>query len=942
MQEQYQPAAIEPAAQKKWDDARIFNVSEDASKPKYYCLSMFPYPSGKLHMGHVRNYTIGDVLSRFKLLNGFNVMQPMGWDAFGMPAENAAMKNNVAPAAWTYDNIEYMKTQLKSLGFAIDWEREVATCKPEYYRWEQWLFTKLFEKGIVYRKNGTVNWDPVDQTVLANEQVIDGRGWRSGALIEKREIPMYYFKITDYAEELLNDLDKLEHWPEQVKTMQRNWIGKSRGMTVRFAVSDDSKQGLEGDYAKFLQVYTTRPDTLMGVTYVAVAAEHPLATAAAADKPELQAFIAECKAGSVAEADMATMEKKGVPTGRYVVNPLNGDKLEVWIANYVLWGYGDGAVMAVPAHDERDFEFAQKYNLPIKVVVRNHEIDKAIASLKQIADQNKLAFDVDYIFDYSQNHAQGFVDRVLKQFNAELLAFWDKTENEQIKYAIHEYLDVIRLGWNHQFQTSDDNYLTNSGDLDGMNFQTAFDAIAAKLQSQDAGEPKTQYRLRDWGISRQRYWGCPIPIVHCEKCGDVPVPADQLPVVLPENVVPDGMGSPLAKMPEFYETTCPCCGGAAKRETDTMDTFMESSWYFFRYMSPKFAEGMVSTEAAKYWGAVDQYIGGIEHAILHLLYARFFTKLMRDEGLVNVDEPFERLLTQGMVVCETYYRENANGSKDWINPADVELTFDDKGRPVSAVLKADGLPVVISGTEKMSKSKNNGVDPQELINAYGADTARLFMMFAAPPEQSLEWNDSGVEGAHRFLRRLWRTVYEYLKQGGAVKAFAGSQDGLSKELKDLRHKLHATTAKVSDDYGRRQQFNTAIAAVMELLNQYDKTDTGSEQGRAVAQEVLETAVRLLWPIVPHICETLWSELNGAKLWEAGWPTVDEAALVKSEIEVMVQVNGKLRGKITVAADASKADLEAAALATEGAVKFMEGKPAKKIIVVPGRLVNIVV
>ena len=942
MQEHYQPAAIEPAAQKKWDDARIFNVSEDASKPKYYCLSMFPYPSGKLHMGHVRNYTIGDVLSRFKLLNGFNVMQPMGWDAFGMPAENAAMKNNVAPAAWTYDNIEYMKTQLKSLGFAIDWEREVATCKPEYYRWEQWLFTKLFEKGIVYRKNGTVNWDPVDQTVLANEQVIDGRGWRSGALIEKREIPMYYFKITDYAEELLNDLDKLEHWPEQVKTMQRNWIGKSRGMTVRFAVSDDSKQGLEGDYAKFLQVYTTRPDTLMGATYVAVAAEHPLATAAAADKPELQAFIAECKAGSVAEADMATMEKKGVPTGRYVVNPLNGDKLEVWIANYVLWGYGDGAVMAVPAHDERDFEFAQKYNLPIKVVVRNHEIDKAIASLKQIADQNKLAFDVDYIFDYSQNHAQGFVDRVLKQFNAELLAFWDKTENEQTKYAIHEYLDVIRLGWNHQFQTSDDNYLTNSGDLDGMNFQTAFDAIAAKLQSQDAGEPKTQYRLRDWGISRQRYWGCPIPIVHCEKCGDVPVPADQLPVVLPENVVPDGMGSPLAKMPEFYETTCPCCGGAAKRETDTMDTFMESSWYFFRYMSPKFAEGMVSTEAAKYWGAVDQYIGGIEHAILHLLYARFFTKLMRDEGLVSVDEPFERLLTQGMVVCETYYRENDKGGKDWINPADVELTFDDKGRPVSAVLKADGLPVVISGTEKMSKSKNNGVDPQELINAYGADTARLFMMFAAPPEQSLEWSDSGVEGAHRFLRRLWRTVYEYLKQGGAVKAFAGSQDGLSKELKDLRHKLHSTIAKVSDDYGRRQQFNTAIAAVMELLNQYDKTDTGSEQGRAVAQEVLETAVRLLWPIVPHICETLWSELNGAKLWEAGWPTVDEAALVKSEIEVMVQVNGKLRGKITVAADASKADLEAAALATEGAVKFMEGKPAKKIIVVPGRLVNIVV
>ena len=936
MQEHYQPAAIEPAAQKKWDDARIFNVSEDASKPKYYCLSMFPYPSGKLHMGHVRNYTIGDVLSRFKRLNGFNVMQPMGWDAFGMPAENAAMKNNVAPAAWTYDNIEYMKTQLKSLGFAIDWEREVATCKPEYYRWEQWLFTKLFEKGIVYRKNGTVNWDPVDQTVLANEQVIDGRGWRSGALIEKREIPMYYFKITDYAEELLNDLDKLEHWPEQVKTMQRNWIGKSRGMTVRFAVSDDSKQGLEGDYAKFLQVYTTRPDTLMGATYVAVAAEHPLATAAAADKPELQAFIAECKAGSVAEADMATMEKKGVPTGRYVVNPLNGDKLEVWIANYVLWGYGDGAVMAVPAHDERDFEFACKYGLPIKWVVSNKVIDGAVARLQKIAAKNNLPFDIEYIFDYSKNPTQRFADRVLEQVNKAGL------DDEPYLSEIFGALETIRLNWNMQFQNNEDNFLVNSNEFNGMNFQTAFDAIAAKLQSQDAGEPKTQYRLRDWGISRQRYWGCPIPIVHCEKCGDVPVPADQLPVVLPENVVPDGMGSPLAKMPEFYETTCPCCGGAAKRETDTMDTFMESSWYFFRYMSPKFAEGMVSTEAAKYWGTVDQYIGGIEHAILHLLYARFFTKLMRDEGLVSVDEPFERLLTQGMVVCETYYRENANGSKDWINPADVELTFDDKGRPVSAVLKADGLPVVISGTEKMSKSKNNGVDPQELINAYGADTARLFMMFAAPPEQSLEWSDSGVEGAHRFLRRLWRTVYEYLKQGEAVKAFAGSQDGLSKELKDLRHKLHATIAKVSDDYGRRQQFNTAIAAVMELLNQYDKTDTGGEQGRAVAQEVLETAVRLLWPIVPHICETLWSELNGAKLWEAGWPTVDEAALVKSEIEVMVQVNGKLRGKITVAADASKADLEAAALATEGAVKFMEGKPAKKIIVVPGRLVNIVV
>ncbi|UOO81510.1 leucine--tRNA ligase [Uruburuella testudinis] len=879
MQEQYQPSAIEPAAQTKWENARLFNVSENTGKPKYYCLSMFPYPSGKLHMGHVRNYTIGDVLSRFKLLNGFNVMQPMGWDAFGMPAENAAMKNHVAPAKWTYENIAYMRNQLKSLGFAIDWQREIATCTPEYYRWEQWLFTRLFEKGIVYRKNGTVNWDPVDQTVLANEQVIDGRGWRSGALIEKREIPMYYFKITDYAEELLADLDKLEHWPEQVKTMQRNWIGKSRGMQVRFAVAADSRIGLSGEYADYLQVYTTRPDTLMGATYVAVAAEHPLAAAAAQDRPELQAFIAECKAGSVAEADMATMEKKGVPTGRFVINPLNGDKLEVWIANYVLWGYGDGAVMAVPAHDERDFEFAQKYNLPVKQV---------IASTLEQAEYNPAQ-------------------------------------------------------WQEWYGAKENTQLINSGKYNGMDFQTAFDAMAADLQAQNAGEPKTQYRLRDWGISRQRYWGCPIPIIHCDSCGDVPVPAEQLPVVLPENVVPDGSGSPLAKMPEFYETSCPKCGGAAKRETDTMDTFMESSWYPFRYMSPKFDQGMVEPQAAQYWGAVDQYIGGIEHAILHLLYARFFTKLMRDEGLVNVDEPFERLLTQGMVVCDTYYREAANGSKNWINPADVELTFDDKGRPVAAVLKADGLPVVISGTEKMSKSKNNGVDPQALIDAYGADTARLFMMFASPPEQSLEWSDSGVEGAYRFLRRLWRTVYDYTAKGSVVAAFSGDQSGLSKALKELRFKLHSTIAKVGDDYGRRLQFNTAIAAVMELLNQFDKTDCSSPEGRAVAQETLEAAVRLLWPIVPHICEALWSELRpGSNLWDAAWPQTDEAALVKSEVEIMVQVNGKLRGKITVAADAPKDAVEAAALATEGAIKFMEGKPAKKIIVVPGRLVNIVV
>ena len=876
MQELYQPSAIEPAAQRKWAAERAFNVSEDASKPKFYCLSMFPYPSGKLHMGHVRNYTIGDVRSRFKKMQGFNVLQPMGWDAFGMPAENAAINHQVAPSQWTYENIAYMRKQLQSLGFALDWEREIATCRPEYYRWEQLLFTKLFEKGIVYKKLGTVNWDPVDQTVLANEQVIDGRGWRSGALVEKREIPMYYFKITDYAEQLLADLDGLD-WPEQVKTMQRNWIGKSRGMTVRFQVAADSREGLPESHREFVQVYTTRPDTLMGATYVAVAAEHPLAAAAAEKQPALQAFIAECKAGSVAEADMATMEKKGMPTGRFVINPLNGERLEVWVANYVLWGYGDGAVMAVPAHDERDFAFAKQYHLPIKQVI-------------SVDGQP---------FDAAQ--------------------------------------------WQDWYADKENGVLVNSNEFNGLNFQAAFDAIAAKLQAASAGEPKTQYRLRDWGISRQRYWGCPVPIIHCNTCGDVPVPEQDLPVVLPENVVPDGAGSPLAKMPEFYETKCPKCGGAAKRETDTMDTFVESSWYQFRYMSPRDDAHMVAPEAAAYWGQADQYIGGIEHAILHLLYARFFTKLMNDEGIVSVREPFKQLLTQGMVLAATYYRESADGKKTWFNPAEVRVQTDDKGRPVSAVLEADGQPVVIGGVEKMSKSKNNGVDPQQIIDAYGADTARLFMMFASPPEQSLEWSDAGVEGAHRFLRRLWRTVYEFVQNGGSgVSKFSGSQETLSGSLKDLRFKLHSTIAKVTDDYDRRQQFNTAIAAVMELLNQYDKTDTSGEHGQAVAREVLEAVVLLLSPIVPHICETLWGELADGNLWQQSWPAVDNAALVQTEIEMMVQVNGKLRDKIQIAADVDEAAVKAAALATAGAQKFMEGKEPKKIVVVPKRLVNIVV
>ncbi|MDO4432993.1 MAG: leucine--tRNA ligase [Alysiella sp.] len=878
MQEQYQPSQIEPQIQAKWEQERAFNAIENKDKPKFYCLSMFPYPSGKLHMGHVRNYTIGDVRSRFKKMQGYNVLQPMGWDAFGMPAENAAIDRQVAPAEWTYSNIDYMKNQLKSLGFALDWERELATCRPEYYRWEQLLFTKLFKKGIVYRKLGTVNWDPVDKTVLANEQVVDGRGWRSGALVEKREIPMYYFRITDYAEDLLNDLNDLD-WGEQVKTMQRNWIGKSKGMTVRFRLPENSQAGLPDDFSQYIQVYTTRPDTLFGACAVVVAAEHPLATAAAENNPELQAFIAECKAGSVAEADMATMEKKGLPTGRYVINPLNGEELPVWVANYVIWGYGDGAVMVVPAHDERDFAFARKYGFPIK----------------QVVNVNNLPYD-------DQN-------------------------------------------WQDWYGDKENGVLIHSGEFDGLNYVQAFEKMGEKLQSLGLGEPKTQYRLRDWGISRQRYWGCPIPIVHCDDCGDVPVPEQDLPVVLPENVVPDGAGSPLAKMPEFYETTCPNCGKPAKRETDTMDTFMESSWYQFRYMSPQFEGGMVEPNAAAYWGQADQYIGGIEHAILHLLYARFFTKLMNDEGIVPVREPFKQLLTQGMVLQATYFREKEDGKKQWFNPADVTVQTDEKGRPIAAILNADGLPVQMGGVEKMSKSKNNGVDPQQIIDAYGADTARLFMMFASPPEQTLEWSDAGVAGAYRFLNRLWRTVYEFVKQGGnSVNAFAGEHNSLSGSLKDLRFKLHSTIAKVTDDYDRRQQFNTAIAAVMELLNQYDKTDCTGENGQAVAREVLEAVLILLSPIVPHICETLWAELNpNSKLYEQSWLKADETALVQSEIKVVVQVNGKLRDELMIAADASDDDIIAAALATAGAQKFMEGKTAKKIILPPNRkLVNIVV
>jgi leucyl-tRNA synthetase len=817
-------------------------------------------------MGHVRNYTIGDVIARYQRMQGKNVLQPMGWDAFGMPAENAAMKNNVAPAKWTYENIAYMKNQLKSLGLAIDWSREVTTCKPDYYRWEQWLFTRLFEKGVIYRKNGTVNWDPVDQTVLANEQVIDGRGWRSGAVIEKREIPMYYFKITAYADELLESLDELPGWPEQVKTMQRNWIGKSRGMEVQFPY-DQASIGETGT----LKVFTTRPDTLMGATYVAVAAEHPLATLAAQNDPELQAFIHECKSGSVAEADVATQEKKGLPTSLFVEHPLTGEKLPVWVANYVLMHYGDGAVMAVPAHDERDFEFATKYSLPVIPVVRTSAGDHTPTP-------------------------------------------WQDAYNEH-------------------------GTLINSGEFNGLDFAGAFDAIEAALTKKDLGKSRTQFRLRDWGISRQRYWGCPIPIIHCDTCGDVPVPEDQLPVKLPEDVVPDGAGSPLARMPEFYECSCPKCGAPAKRETDTMDTFVESSWYFARYASPHYEGGMVDPKAANHWLPVDQYIGGIEHAILHLLYARFFHKLMRDEGLVSSNEPFKNLLTQGMVVAETFYRLEANGSKTWFNPADVEFERDSKAKIIGAKLIADGQPVEIGGIEKMAKSKNNGVDPQSMIDQYGADTCRLFMMFASPPDMSLEWSDSGVEGSHRFLKRVWRLAQAHVTAGlpGALDTTA-----LNDDQKAIRRSIHLAIKQAGQDVGQHHKFNTAIAQVMTLMNVLEKAPQAAPQDRALLQEGLETVALLMAPITPHISHELWAALGHPDpVINAAWPVVDESALVQDTLQLVIQVNGKLRGHIDMPASATREEIEAAARINENVLRFIDGLTIRKVIVVPGKLVNIV-
>ena len=868
MQPQYQPQTLEAAIQKSWEENQTFRAVTDPTREKFYCLSMFPYPSGRLHMGHVRNYTIGDVIARYQRMRGKNVLQPMGWDAFGMPAENAAMNHQVAPAAWTYSNIDYMKNQLKSLGFAIDWSRELATCKPDYYRWEQWLFTRLFEKGLIYRKNGTVNWDPVDQTVLANEQVIDGRGWRSGALVEKREIPMYYFRITDYAEELLRDLDTLDGWPERVKTMQRNWIGKSRGMNVRFALCADSRAGLSADQHN-VQVFTTRPDTLFGATYLAVAAEHPLATAAAADNPALAAFIAECKAGSVAEADVATMEKKGMPTGRYVINPINGEALEVWVANYVLWGYGDGAVMAVPAHDERDFEFAHKYGLPIRQVVAR--------------------------------------------------------EGETYDSA----------AWQEWYAAKENTRLIASGAFDGLDFAQAFDAIGAALGKSGAGEEKTQYRLRDWGISRQRYWGCPIPVIHDADGRDLPVADSDLPVVLPENIIPDGSGSPLAKLPEYYETT-DAEGRPARRETDTMDTFVESSWYFFRYMSPDYSGGMVAPEDAAYWQDVDQYIGGIEHAILHLLYARFFTKLMRDEGLVKVSEPFKRLLTQGMVLAATWYREDASGKKTWYNPADVEPATDDKGRITGGTLIADGQPVQYGGMEKMSKSRNNGVDPEALVKKYGADTARLYTMFTAPPESTLEWSESGVEGAHKYLKRLWAYAHDHRDQLDPAPV---EHSALDSKHKTLRHAIHEQLRSAQFDY-ERNQYNTVVSSAMKILNTLGEV---APEEKRLRSEGLRILLLILAPITPHIAAALWDELGYAgNILDTAIPEPDSQALTRDTITLVVQINGKRRAEIEIAAGMSDDDIIATALAHPDVQRHSEGKTPKKSIVVRGKLVNLVV
>ncbi len=862
MKETYSPADIESKIQTFWAENRCFEVEEDTSKEKYYCLAMFPYPSGRLHMGHVRNYTITDVIARFQRMQGKNVLHPMGWDAFGLPAENAALKHNTAPATWTYANTDYMRRQLNELGFGFAWSRELTTCKPDYYKWEQWFFTKLYEKGIAYKKVAAVNWCPHDLTVLANEQVVEGGCWRCGTIVERKEIPQWFIRITDYADELLSELEELDAWPEKVKTMQRNWIGKSRGITMRFDLVTPvaAEQSFE--------VYTTRPDTLMGVTYVSLAAQHPIALELAKTDKKIADFIDACKQQTVAEADMANMEKLGIDTGIKAIHPITGERVPVWLANYVLMDYGSGAVMAVPAHDQRDFEFAQTYQLPIKQV---------------IAPQNNESIDI------------------------EKAAFVEK------------------------------GILVNSGEYDGLDFKAAFDALAQTLETAGKGRVTINYRLRDWGVSRQRYWGAPIPILNLADGSEIPVPIERLPVLLPEDVEMDGVQSPIKADINWRKTTF--ANQEVERETDTFDTFMESSWYYARYTCPD-AEQMLDPEKANYWLPVDQYVGGIEHAILHLLYARFFHKLMRDEGLVKCNEPFKRLLCQGMVNAETYYREPKGSQREYIAPECVEIERDEKGKAIKAVHVETGEPLNFGGVIKMSKSKNNGVDPQSVVSQYGADTVRLFTMFAAPPEQSLEWTDSGVEGAFRFLKKLWKAVYEHTQAGEPGELIVGKLD--AKQI-ELRRKTHETIKKVSDDFGRRLTYNTAIAAVMELLNDVNKkADRNSALGLAVEHEALEAAVLMLAPIVPHITHELWQALgNETQLIDTPWPAFDENALVKSSTIIVVQVNGKVRGKFEAAVDAEKSELEKTALANENVQKFIDGSTVRKVIVIPNKLVNIV-
>jgi leucyl-tRNA synthetase len=860
-EQQYDPAKVEQEAQTFWSENKTFEVSEDADKEKFYCLAMFPYPSGKLHMGHVRNYTITDVIARYQKMQGKNVLHPMGWDAFGLPAENAAIQNKTAPAKWTLENIDYMKTQLKSLGFGIDWSRELATCQPDYYKWEQWFFTRLYEKGLVYKKTSAVNWCPHDETVLANEQVIEGGCWRCGTGVERKQIPQWFIRITDYADQLLKDLDQLEHWPEQVKTMQRNWIGKSRGINMSFTLNEaiDNYQSFE--------VYTTRPDTLMGVTYVTLAPQHPIALEIAKTNPELAKFIESCQSQQVSEAEMATLEKAGVATGINAIHPLTGKEIPVWVGNYVLMDYGSGAVMAVPAHDQRDYEFAQKYQLPIDQV---------------IAPSNGEDCDL------------------------EQQAFTSKGQ------------------------------LVNSAEFDGLDFEQAFDAIAAALKDKNHGSVTTNFRLRDWGVSRQRYWGSPIPMFNLGDGSDIPVPLEKLPVLLPEDVEMDGIQSPIKADPEWRKAVFN--GQSVEHETDTFDTFMESSWYYARFTCPDEKDVMLNPDRANYWLPVDQYVGGIEHAILHLLYSRFFHKLLRDEGFVNSDEPFKRLLCQGMVLAESFYTEK-DGRKEWLSPADIDIERDNKGRTIKAIDRTTGEEVQSGGTIKMSKSKNNGIDPQSAIEKHGADTVRLFTMFAAPPEQTLEWSDDGVSGAHRFLRRLWLAVIAHSELGEISPL---NPESHSEEQKNLRRKTHQTIEKVSDDFGRRYTFNTAIAAIMELLNDISQLSDNDAQSVAVKHEALISAILLLAPIVPHICHSLWQKMgNQNSIAEASWPQVDKSALVQSSIELVVQVNGKVRGKIQVAVDESKEEIEQIALNEPNALRFIEGNTVRKVIVVPGRLVNIV-